>query len=252
MKAGYENQVIVKVMTLLKKGMKEMKTVWLTSCLSMVAAFFVVSASQAAPSCCDPTQTQGQASLCSPVTQSNRSFPVGPSNTYVPAAPQTIRVVAPEPRSTHTTQSRAYGSLRASGVQSGTAQVNSAYSGTEPPVAGFRASGCCGGTNAPNYSAAVPMGGSCCGSCGGCGFGGHVARQLQSPTAPAAPSCCAVGSQSPPLARQPLKETGPISKPYGSAKAISAAIPANVQSKAAFTAQRQSIDSRSLRFGSLW
>jgi len=229
-----------------------MKTLWLTSCLSIVAAFFVVSASQAAPSCCDPAQTQGQAGPSNSVTQSNRPFSVGPSNTYSPAAPQTIRVAAPEPRSTYAPQPQAYSPVRASGVQTGAVQVGPTYSATKPPVTGFSAGSCCGGSNAPNYSAAVPTGGSCCGSCGGCGSAGIVARQLQKPPVSAVPSCCAGGSKSLSPARQALKETGPILKPYGPAKAISAVIPANVQSKTAFTAQRQSIDSRSVRFGSLW
>lgn len=220
-----------------------MKTVWLTSCLSIVAASFVVSASQAAPSCCDPAQTQGQASLSNSVTQSNRSFPM---------TPQTVRAAAPEPRSTYAPQPQAYSPVRASGVQTGAVQVGPMYSATKPPVTGFGAGSCCGGSNAPNYSAAVPTAGSCCGSCGGCGSAGIVARQLQKPPVSAVPSCCAGGSKSLSPARQALKETGPISKPYGPAKAISAVIPANVQSKAAFTAQRQSIDSRSVRFGSLW
>jgi len=180
-----------------------MKTIALIS-LIILAGLLLVPTSQAAPSCCDPKQAQGQTGMFwpAPVGQASQipplpplvkrgkggfdrqeagptsTFPVAPRNSYVQPVPKTTRAAAPGPRNVRASQPvTPY--YPAPVVPAQTVSVN-------PPIAamaaGPRPCGCGIGFEAAGYP---PPSASCC-----AGRGLNVPTQtLRSNVS--VPSCCA-------------------------------------------------------------
>ena len=253
-----------------------MKTIALMS-LVILTGLLLVPASQAAPSCCDPNQAQGQPGMFPSAPGVGGAFPVAPKSPYVQSVPQTTRATAPGPRNILTSQPPTT-HYRGSVIPVQAISVN-------PPVAPVAAAPgpcACGG----RFEAAAPApSGNCCS-----GRGLNVPRQVVIPSEsapsccagrvnPAAPvsSCCAgkVKAAAPARTREvkaaaPVpsccavgpKTAGPVPQftkgarnaPYSylPLHAQPAAIPAGFQSNMASAMQVPSSGAPALRFGSLW
>lgn len=243
-----------------------MKTIALMS-LVILTGLLLVPTSQAAPSCCDPNQAQGQPVMFPSAPGVGGAFPVAPKSPYIQPVRQTTRATAPGPQNIQTSQppTTYYRGpvipAQAFSVNPPIAPVAAAY----PAPSGSCCSGC--GLNVPRQvgipSESAP---SCCAGRGkpappvsSC-CAGKVKAAAPVPSccagkvkaAAPAPNCCAVGPKT--AGSVPQFTKGARNAPYSylPLHAQPAAIPAGFQSNMASAMNVPSSGEPLLRFGSLW
>ncbi len=255
-----------------------MKTIALIS-LIIVAGLLLVPTIQAAPSCCDPRQAQGQAGMFPSAPQAGGAFPVAPKSLYVPPVPQTPRATAPEARYIRASQPSApYYPVSVVPVQAIFANPPTAPVAVAPGSCGCGAlskaadypapsGSCCNGRglNVPKQAAKpAESAPSCCTgrvkaaaqtlSC----CTGRVKSAAPTPNCctgqvkslALVPNCCAVG---PKTAAQPFTgNTGRISSSYLPLQARPAVIQTGFQSNVDFATRIPAGAASTLRFGNLW
>jgi|GEM_PF-6959819 len=226
-----------------------MKTIALMS-LVILAALLLATTSQAAPSCCDPKQTQGQVGIFPSAPQAGSTFPVAPKNNYTQPMPQTTRAAAPPPRTIQVSQP----ATTYYPVPAAPALAISVNPPINPVAAASGPCGCGARFRAADYQ--VPSA-SCCGR-----RGLNVPQQAPRPDV-SVPSCCAgrvkaaqpvsgccaarptTAGQAPPA----LRDTGRISYPLQAKPAV---IQTGFQSNFSSATRIPASAASTLRFGNLW